>query len=507
MVRTGVLAVVMIMCVPATPQAQSVRGAAAERPMLLQTTASEALLEEARDAVLDFRMADGERLLRRLERREDGGPAAAFHLTSAALLRFLMSDDDAEYDTFAARADSTKRILDELAPTAWRDYLKAELDLQRSVALGKRSDFIRAAWAARSAYKGFDRIVAEFPDFYEPYKGLGLLHLVIGSMPSSYRFLLRILGYGGSISRGLEELETARTQSRYASDEAAAYLAVSYSMLYLSEDRSLDLVGGLYERDRDSILIAYLYGYLLISARRTDEAADVLLAAKRRAEGPSYFYLDYIDYFLAEALFRHSRFVEAVPYYRAYIAGHPGEAGKAMAHLHLGQALELTGRREEAVAYYEDVTAARKFDTDEAARRAAEGLVTSPMSTRERTLLEAQCAYDSGRLDEAERLLKRILADASASEEQRAEAGYRLGRVHDAQDRSAAAINAYRVGIQHGAASPGRWAPWGEFFIGKIHAQEGRPEAAEAAFKRALSYGGRHDYHRALEQAIRAARG
>lgn len=505
--NAGILVlVVTLSCGSITSRAQSAAGTASTRPMLLETAVSEALLDEAREAVWDFRMQEGERLLRRLQRQPDGRPAASFHLTSAALLRFLMSDDASEYETFRGRADSTRRLLAESPPSPWRDYLQAELDLQRAVALGKRNDFIRAAWAARSAYKGFHRIVVQVPDFYEPYKGIGILHLAIGSMPSSYRFLLRILGYSGSISRGLDELEIARTRSRYASDEAAAYLAVSYSMLYLSETRSLDLIGALHTRDPDSVVIAYLYGYLLISARSTDEATDVLLAARSRAAGPSHFYIDYLDFFLAEALFRSGRFREAVPYYLAYIRGHPGSAGKAIAHLHLGQALELTGQRQEAEVYYNDVTAAREFDTDEAARRTAEGLLAAPMSPRERTLLYAQCAYDSGRLEEAERLLKEVLADGSLTDEQQAEAGYRLGRVYDAMERSAAAINAYRVGIGHGAGSPGRWAPWGEFFIGKIHDREGRRDAAQAAYDRALSYGAGHDFHRALEQAVRAAR-
>ncbi len=477
-----------------------------DRAFLLRSPHSVALLDSARRHLFAYRMDRAERLLYELEERDDGRPAAWFHLTSAALHRALMSDEDRHFETFRARRDTLLGVLDSRPPSLWVDYMRAEAGLWEAVALSKRGRYVRGALVARPAYRRFSRIVEAAPDFHEASKGYGLLHLAIGSMPSAYRFVLGIFGYGGTIAEGLEALTLAHHSSSYNREEAGSYLAFASTMLLQSEAEGLRIMEEIYRSDTTSTLFAHLYGFVLISNRRTDAATDVLRDAVSRSETPDYFYNHYLDFYLAEALFRGDRFAEAERYYRRYLNRHPGPALKALAHLGLGQSLEMQGKRTEAIGYYEQVQAARDFDTDAVSRRAAERLLEEPIAGVDSLLLLGRNAYDSGRYARAEALLTDVLDQPSSSEDQKAEAAYRMGRAYDAQGLDAEAIGQYGGAIAYQSDPAARWAPWSWFYIGKIWLAQELHGQAKQAFKRARSYGGKFDYYQALDQSIRAAK-
>ena len=474
-------------------------------PLLLTTGESRALVDSARAHLLAYRMPRAESLLYRLAEQSDGRPAAWFYLTSAALHRALMSDEDEHFETFNARLDTLHDVLSEHPRSKWRDYMRAEASLWQAVAHSKRGNYVRGALEARSAYRGLRRLVEADPDFYDAYKGYGLLNLGIGSMPASYRFVLRILGYGGTISQGLSDLRQAHSSSAFNREEAGMYLAFANTMLFLSDEKGLELTRELYESDTTSTLYAHVHGFMLLANRKSAEAAGILRSAVQRSETPEYFYNHYLDFYLAQALFRGELFAEAERYYRRYVNRHPGPALKAMAYLGIGRALEMQGKRADAVSFYERVRASRTFDTDEASRREAERLLARPMSSVERTLLHGKNAYDSGQDARAEALLVGILQNKSASDDQKAEAAYLLGRLHWARRSSAEAIAHFGRAIEYQQDPTAMWAPWGWFHIGKIWMAQGEVDQARDAFEQARSYGGKFDYYQALDQSIRAA--
>lgn len=452
-----------------------------------------------------YRMDRAEELLHSLARQPEARPAAWYFLTLAALHKALMSDEEVHFSAFYARLDSLHRVIAPRPKSMWRDYMQAEANLWQAVAHAKRGDYVRGALQARAAYRKLQHLVASHPQFYEAYKGYGLLHLGIGSMPKSYRFVLKILGYRGTIAKGLDELGKAQRLSRYNSEEAAIYVAFANEMLFLSDERALEIAETLYESDTTSTLYAHVYGFMLIANRQTEHAVDVLTAAVRRSETPDYFYNHYLDFYLAEAHFKNDRFAEAERYYRSYIQRHVGPALKPMAHLGLGRALEMQGRRVQAIAEYERVRAARSFDTDEASRREAERLLAQPISAIDKELLYGQNAYESGRYGRAERLFLGILQNARATADQNAEAAYQLGRAYRAlgQEPEAIAYFGHAVTLQERATA--MWAPWAWFHIGKIWLAQGLHGQAREAFEHARAYRGRFDYYQALDQSIRAA--
>ncbi|MDX1741330.1 MAG: tetratricopeptide repeat protein, partial [Rhodothermales bacterium] len=171
----------------------------------------------------------------------------------------------------------------------------------------------------------------------------------------------------------------------------------------------------------------------------------------------------------------------------------------------MGRSLEMLGQRLAAQSFYEDVREAREFDSDRAARRLAARLLEKPMSNIDRTLLEGQNAFDSGRYEESERLLGAVLEEAGLSSDQRAESLYRLARCHHVTGRLPEAVDGYRAAMVAGAVGQTRWPAWSAYYIGRIEEASGQDQAARSSYERALSYSGDYDYRNALEKNVRVA--
>lgn len=474
------------------------------RPMLLETPESKALLDEGRAHMWAFRLDPAERVFRRLADRSDGKPAAYHHLAMVALLRGSVTDSDAHFQTFFERSDTLRTLLDERPESVWQRELEAETTLQRVLAAGKLGRYIRAALAARSAFRQFEALLEDHSDFNEAYLGMGLLHLTVGSLPAGWRNLLEWLGFSGTVTEGLGELQRAAERSHYNRQQAQVLLALADVILNQEVGRGAERLGRLYNERSESLLYAHLYGFALFRHREAARAKSVLRAAIEQS-GPRYFYINYLDYYLAEVLFVQDQFDEAASRFRQYLDRHEGPALRAMARYRLGLALEMQGRRPAAVKWYKQVKTERDFDSDMYARRWAQKRLDAPMDSLDRQVLLGENAFRSGRYDRAERILRAVHGHDEATAAHRAEAAFYLGRLYHVQERYGRAYPAYLFAVQNPGDPDAQWGPWAQLHIGTMRAEQGQIEEAIQAYERAMDYEPGYDYAQSLEQTARVA--
>lgn len=496
--RAGVLLLLLLAL-------SAARVAAADRLLMVETEASERLVLEIQQDLLNFRMPAAERKAQLLAGRPDGALAGYHLLAMAAFLKAISSDEAAHFDAFFDRADRVLGLLNDAPASPWRDYLYGETYLQRGVVFVKTGQHARAAWTARSAYKHFEDLLVAHPQFYEGYKSMGLLHLGIGILPSTFRGFLKILGYGGSMEQGIAELELAARRSRLNREASLTALGIANVMLNLDRDAGLAQLRQLHTAYPRSPFFAHLYGFLLLEHRRAADARNVLASVAARHDDPEIFYVDYVDFYLGRALLAEERFAEAERYFKRYLASHEGPSLRAQATLFVGLTAELQGRRADAVTWYRRVEAAREYDSDEAARRLAEERLAEPLDGHRRSIFLGGNAYDGGRYEAAVRTLRPLYELETAPMEVRVEAAYRLGRVYQAQEQWGQAHAVYQFVIRNNIDPLARWAPWAQFYIGQVYAEQGEHAAARQAFEAALAYKGKFDYYQALEQQAKAA--
>jgi tetratricopeptide (TPR) repeat protein len=504
-IAAALLAVVVAGGCAAGARAQATTAAAA-RPLGVETKPSGQLVREARRQLFDFRMGAAKTTLKRLAGRPDGKTAARHHQLLMALLKGLVTDADAHFDVFFEHADALDERLDEVPEGPWKRYLRAEAALLRVIAQAKTGSYTRAAWGARAAFGHYEALAEKprSPAYADAQMGLGLLHTVVGSLPEPWRGLLDFLGFEGSVVQGRAELKRAAASSHLHQLPAGLMLALVDLALFRDAEKARKRLAEWHKRRPKSLLVAHLYGLALLSTRRAAEATQVLGPALRRAATDDYFYLEYLDYYFAQALFRTDDFEGAAQHYRRYLSRHDGPALRAKTHLRLGEALEMQGRRRAALRHYRKIETAREFDSDRVARRVAAKRLDAPMTPRRRTLLRGQNAYDAGRYARADSLLTRVFVADGATAAERGEAAYRRGRVYHAQERWGKARRAYRFAVQRPGDDRAKWRPWSQFYLGKIHEAQDRPAKARAAYEKALQYEN-FDYAQSLEQSARSA--
>ncbi len=477
-------------------------------PMLVASQPSRELLAAARTDLLYLRVDAAEARLRRLAARPDGQAAALYYLATASLLRGFLTDDDAQFSRFAERSDSLKAFLGTVPRSRWSYFLEAETDFQRAIVWGRLEKTTKAALAARSAFGGYARAADGAPGFAEPLKGLGLMHMVLGSLPSGYRSLLRLLGYSGSVEQGRAELARAAREGQYVQEEARMLLAIADIIIRSDAPAAMAGLAPLYQAHPRSPLVAHLYGYTLLAGSRADEAARVY-APIAAASTPGALPLHYATFYFADARFKQNRFDEAARLYGQFLERHRGQSLRAAAQMGLALSLEMMGRRADALPYYRQIRHTRTSETEELAVRVARYRLAAPLTPDEQALLKARNAAE-GRGDGAAALalLQPLLARApSLDARTRARARYQAARAADIGGQADAALEGYAAAIADPGPDPlDGLAPWSHFYAGQIEQARGRTAQARAHYSAALDAKGHFDRYLSLEQHVRTAR-
>ncbi len=476
-------------------------------PMLVREPEAVALLERGRAEMIAFRLDAAEASFERLAAQPSGRPAALLHLSKIALWRAMILEQDDLYDQFFERSDRLLEEIDAMPESPWRTHFRAETELHRAVIHAKKTEYTKAAFALRRAYNHFEKNVEEHPDFFESTWGMGLCHAAVGLVPKSFRWVLKLMGFSGTVPQGLVEMETSARRSVYYRDEASMVFALTDIMVNEAKEEGIEYVVALQRRNPESPLVSYIHGFALLGLRRAAEAERELRHTERLLRAPGTFSMPYVDYYLGEALFRQNKFAEAARSFQRYLSTFRGEALLAQAHLHAGLALEMAGDRAGAIREYERVRTRKDYDSDAAALREAKERQEAPLSAQERTLLLGRNAFDGGRYREAIKTLQPVLGDQQAPPLARAEASYRSGRAYHALEEWSEALRHYQFAVSRPGDPLAKWGPWAQYYIGEVYEAQGDKAAARTAYERALAYDQPFEYNKALEQRAKAALG
>jgi len=223
------------------------------------------------------------------------------------------------------------------------------------------------------------------PTYIDAKVTIGMYDYVVGSLPPLVKLGATMIGYRGSKKRGIATLEQVAREGRYARDDAktmliallkrerryreaynyASELAAKYPRNYLLKMEAADALVSQAEAERATNPEA---------AKKTESEAfavfDSLLAPAHGAGAPKVP-LDLVHYNYGDALLVAGQAERAAKELAAAAAVPGAEASLVTrARLRHAQALDLSGRREEAVAQYKAVLARPNvYDSHEDARK------------------------------------------------------------------------------------------------------------------------------------------
>ncbi|HEX8147851.1 MAG TPA: hypothetical protein VF591_11785 [Pyrinomonadaceae bacterium] len=223
------------------------------------------------------------------------------------------------------------------------------------------------------------------PGYIDAKVTIGMYDYVVGALPPLVKLGATFIGYRGSKKRGIATLEEVAREGRYARDDAktmliallkrerryreaynyASELAAKYPRNYLLKMEAADALVSQAEAERATNPEA---------AKKTEaEAFAVFDSLLAHAGGPNAprVPLDLVHYNYGDALLVAGQAERAAKELAAAAAVPGAEASMVTrARLRHAQALDLAGRREEAVAQYKAVLARPNvYDSHEDARR------------------------------------------------------------------------------------------------------------------------------------------
>jgi tetratricopeptide (TPR) repeat protein len=218
------------------------------------------------------------------------------------------------------------------------------------------------------AVKEHREVLRRDPEFADAKLTVGLYEYVVGSLPLAVKILVALGGIRGSRERGIQLLEEAAQSGRYVADDARTLLIA----VYYREGRFSDA-----RRALEELIARYPRNYLFGVERanllmRIGERADAVRAFEELLAHPAYREMqDLIRYQYAEALFQSGYAQAALHHFRRLLAMEGAHADlQTLAHLRVGQILDLRGERRAAQAQYRLVLQRENvLDAHEQARR------------------------------------------------------------------------------------------------------------------------------------------
>ncbi len=218
------------------------------------------------------------------------------------------------------------------------------------------------------AVKEHREVLRRDPGFADAYLTVGLYEYIVGSLPLAVRILIALGGIRGSRERGIQQLEEAARSGKYVADDARTLLIA----VYYREKRFPDAL-----RTLEELISRYPRNHLFALERanllmRMGERAEAVRAFEELLTHPAYREMqDLIRYQYAEALFQSGYKQAALHHFRRLLALEDAQADlKTLAHLRIGQILDLRGERRAAQKEYRTVLARPDvLDAHEQARR------------------------------------------------------------------------------------------------------------------------------------------
>jgi len=300
----------------------------------------------------------------------------------------LYGDDDAFYSTSDDKADP--RVVDQFRALTRQARILAEARLKQNPRDVEAIYFLGATQGLKASFEeaverrhfaalkdGSDavdkhrEVIKLDPSYHDAELSIGLYDFTVGSLPLPVKIAAGVFGFRGSKKRGLATIERVAREGRWVRDDAKTLLI----LLYTREKRFADAAAAARELTakypRNYLYRLEAADALVSEAARERKATNGTVTTGAENEAFATFEsllrdknvrdtagraLDLIHFKYGEALMTAGQYDQAAKEFLASAETPGAQAGLAtMAHLQAAHALDLQGRRNDAVTQYRAV--------------------------------------------------------------------------------------------------------------------------------------------------------
>ncbi|NRA47601.1 MAG: tetratricopeptide repeat protein [Phaeodactylibacter sp.] len=400
--------------------------------------------------------------------------------------KLYISENEEEYKKLKARRDLRLETIERSGNPSdpYYRFVQADIRLQWALIRLRFEDYIGAFTEVSKAYKLLRENEALFPHFMPNKKDLGILHAMVGTIPDSYKWGVKLLGgLEGTIEEGRREVEAVLEYAEHHDFVFEKETKVLYSLLMLHlENKGDDAWRAINQTGltpRESPLHCFIMAHVAMRTGRNDQAIELLQLFPK---GGGFYKFPYLDYMLGLAKLRRLD-TDAAPFFQSYLQFYNGRNFIKETYQKLGwQALvngdETAYRRHmlNCIAHGYAVAGG-----DKNAQQEAESGVVPNLD-----LLRARLLFDGGYFQQGYEMLANK-GEASFKGVHELEYFYRLGRLLHGMEDYPKALSHYRSTIERGADSPSFYACNSALQMGIIYEAQDERNKARKAYERCLS--------------------
>ena len=233
-------------------------------------------------------------------------------------------------------------------------YNASALGIRAAYGTSVKRSFARSISDANDSVQIQRQVIKLDPEYVDAYLSIGLYEYVIDSLPFGWRVLARFAGLKGSKSKGIEHLELVTRQGKYTADDARVVLLGIYSKEN-QLDRALEIISYMAKQYPRNYLFGVERASMLYRTSHAEDGARAF-ADLLKDDRVAVQAVDLVNYQWGETLLAKQDYAAAIVRYKE-VQRWPksDQALISLAHLHVGEALDALGKRDEATAEYQVV--------------------------------------------------------------------------------------------------------------------------------------------------------
>ncbi|WP_025763509.1 tetratricopeptide repeat protein [Dyadobacter tibetensis] len=477
--------------------------ASAEAKAISTTVAFTPELQKAYFEIQKLRLQGAREIIERNKQTDPNNTFVTYLENYADLHYLLISEDKQAFKSMLAQQEKRLEHIDQLPDNSpYKRFFQAEIRVHWAFAKLKFGSQVSGAWEVIKAYRLLEENRKRFPDFLPTLKTLGLLHILIGSVPDQYGWVTRILGLNGSTQQGLAEIQTVIRQEPLFRQEAQLINILIHAYTLTLPPSLLNQLLSLTEEQPDNLLLHFFATTTLIKEARGSQASKVLAQAPT---GKAYISFPFLEYLRGELALQKGQYAVAKNAYSQFLTRYKGFNYIKDANFKLFIADWLTDQ-ENPERYLLKVrsTGSAVIEADQFALRMAGDYEKGILTTENKVLFKARYASDGGYFQDAWDILAPIKENNFSSAEARVEYLYRKGRILQKTGQNSQAIPYYQRAIAAATEQSAGLGASSALQLGYIYMGNKDKKQATIYFKKALSYK-KHDYKNSIDNKARAS--
>ena len=383
-------------------------------------------------------------------------------------------------------------------------FAQAEIHLQWAIARLKFEQYITAGYEINKAYSLLKKNQELFPEFKLNKKSLAVLKILIGTIPSDFAWIPKLIGMHGNVQEGLRDLRDLSSLVKNdiqfnIYDIEIIFLSAFLEMSMQNNSSTyIDILNQIGDRYKTNILLNFTASRLASKIGKNDLAIKILLDQPVQKESIPFYYMDYVlaMKFLYKLNYKNAKF-----YFKKFLANYKGLNYIKSTYHKLALISYLEKEEYKMRQYYDKVIkfGVRVIDEDKKSDKEAK-----KNSMPNKILLKVRLLYDGGYYDLAEEQLNLISDLNSIKATDLSEYYYRKGQISSLLNQSKInTLKFFRKSFVNINSSTNHFGPNSLLNIALIYEDQNQKDSSQVYYKKCLNLSG-FDYQRGIHRKAKA---